>query len=178
MPSRPRRNRRSQTVRQAFSETHLSPANLILPVFVHDGEKNSPIASMPGVNRLGWRHGLIDSVREARSYGVNQVVIFPKVQPLHLEAGSDFRLAPLTCECHCGRQYILQHAQHVLMLGSLSRLGACYSTSIPSVLHDRLSFEALGCSCPRQCLFVDQDAIRSGCLVPAQHLVCRMKAGL
>lgn len=80
LPSRPRRNRRSPTIRHAFSETHLSPSNLILPVFVHDGEKNSPISSMPGVNRLGWRHGLIDSVREARSFGVNQVVIFPKVE--------------------------------------------------------------------------------------------------
>ncbi len=47
---------------------------------MHDGEKNDPILSMPGVNRLGWRHGLIDTVREARSYGVNQVVIFPKVR--------------------------------------------------------------------------------------------------
>lgn len=53
---------------------------MILPVFVHDGEQNIPIASMPGVSRLGWRHGLIDSVAEARSYGVNQVVIFPKVR--------------------------------------------------------------------------------------------------
>lgn len=35
---------------------------------------------MPGVDRLGWRHGLIESVAEARSYGVNQVVIFPKVR--------------------------------------------------------------------------------------------------
>lgn len=34
---------------------------------------------MPGVERLGWRHGLIDTVREAKSNGVNQVVIFPKV---------------------------------------------------------------------------------------------------
>lgn len=80
IPSRPRRNRRSGTIRGAISETHISPANFILPVFVHDGEKNDPILSMPGVNRLGWRHGLIDSVREARSYGVNQVVIFPKVR--------------------------------------------------------------------------------------------------
>ncbi|KAL0031249.1 hypothetical protein WJX77_011467 [Trebouxia sp. C0004] len=84
LPSRPRRNRRSPTVRQAFSETHLSPSNLILPVFVHDGEKNSPIASMPGVDRLGWRHGLIDAVQQARSHGVNQVVIFPKT-PEHLK---------------------------------------------------------------------------------------------
>ncbi len=80
IPSRPRRNRRSHTIRAAISETHLSPANFILPVFVHDGEKNDPILTMPGVDRLGWRHGLIEHVREARSYGVNQVVIFPKVR--------------------------------------------------------------------------------------------------
>ncbi len=80
LPSRPRRNRRSDTVRKAFSETFLSPSNFIMPVFVHDGEKNIPIDSMPGVYRLGWQHGLIDAVAEARSYGVNQVVIFPKVR--------------------------------------------------------------------------------------------------
>ena len=58
----------------------MSPHNLILPVFVHDGEQNLPIASMPGVDRLGWRHGLLDSVAEARSVGVNSVVLFPKVR--------------------------------------------------------------------------------------------------
>ena len=35
--------------------------------------QNVPIDSMPGVYRLGWRHGLLDEVAEARSYGVNQV---------------------------------------------------------------------------------------------------------
>ncbi|KAK9845890.1 hypothetical protein WJX81_005268 [Elliptochloris bilobata] len=84
LPSRPRRNRRSPTIRGAISETHISPANLILPVFVHDGEKNLPIASMPGVDRLGWRHGLLESVAEARSVGVNSVVLFPKT-PEHLK---------------------------------------------------------------------------------------------
>lgn len=79
LPSRPRRNRRSPTVRSAFSETSMSPANLILPVFIHEGDKNVPIASMPGVDRLTWRQGLPDKVREARSYGVNSVVLFPKV---------------------------------------------------------------------------------------------------
>jgi porphobilinogen synthase len=84
LPSRPRRNRRSETVRRAFSETLVRPANFILPVFVHDGEQNIPIASMPGVSRLGWRHGLLDAVAEARSLGVNQVVLFPKT-PDHLK---------------------------------------------------------------------------------------------
>ncbi len=82
LPSRPRRNRRSPAIRHAISETHISPANLILPVFVHDGEDNQPIHSMPGVDRLGWRHGLIDSVRDARAEGVNSVVIFPKASVL------------------------------------------------------------------------------------------------
>ena len=56
---------------------------MILPVFIHDGEQNIPIGSMSGVDRLGWRHGLLDSVAEARSYGVNSVVLFPKVTLAH-----------------------------------------------------------------------------------------------
>ena len=83
LPSRPRRNRRSPSIREAISETSISPSNLILPVFIHDGEQNIPIGSMPGVDRLGWRHGLLDSVAEARSYGVNSVVLFPKVTLAH-----------------------------------------------------------------------------------------------
>ncbi|BDA43609.1 Delta-aminolevulinic acid dehydratase, chloroplastic [Coccomyxa sp. Obi] len=76
--SRPRRNRRSPSIRGAISETFITPSNLILPVFIHDGEQNIPISSMPGVDRLGWRHGLLSAVAEARSYGVNSVVLFPK----------------------------------------------------------------------------------------------------
>ena len=93
LPSRPRRNRRSPAIRHAISETHISPANLILPVFVHDGEDNQPIHSMPGVDRLGWRHGLIDSVREARAEGVNSVVIFPKAS-----VPADIDFAGLSCQ--------------------------------------------------------------------------------
>lgn len=82
LPSRPRRNRRSPTIRSAVQEHHLTPSNMILPMFVHDKDKNEPIASMPGVNRLSYDNGIIDFVSEARSYGVNQVVIFPKVSSL------------------------------------------------------------------------------------------------
>ena len=79
LPSRPRRNRRSPAIRKAIRETHIGPENLLLPVFIHDGEDNIPIHSMPGVDRLGWKTGLLDAVSEARSYGVNSVVLFPKV---------------------------------------------------------------------------------------------------
>ncbi|XP_024389887.1 delta-aminolevulinic acid dehydratase, chloroplastic-like [Physcomitrium patens] len=79
MPARPRRNRRSAALRAAFQETTVSPANFILPLFVHEGEQNAPIGAMPGCQRLGWRHGLIDEVYKARDVGVNNVVLFPKV---------------------------------------------------------------------------------------------------
>lgn len=80
LPSRPRRNRRSPTIRGAVQENHLTVNNFILPLFVHEGDENQPIPSMPGVNRLSFNNGLIDFVSEARSYGVNQVVVFPKVR--------------------------------------------------------------------------------------------------
>lgn len=62
-------------------ENSVSPANFILPIFVHEeGNTNQPIASMPGIFRLAYGKNVIDHVAEARSVGVNQVVIFPKVR--------------------------------------------------------------------------------------------------
>jgi porphobilinogen synthase len=79
LPSRPRRNRRSPAIRDAIRESWLSPSHLILPIFVHeDTDKNVPIPSMPGVQRLAYGRNVVDAVREAQSYGVKQVVIFPK----------------------------------------------------------------------------------------------------
>ncbi|CAI5459499.1 unnamed protein product [Closterium sp. Yama58-4] len=77
--SRPRRNRRSPFLREAFQETFVTPANFILPLFIHEGVDPSPIGSMPGCYRLGWNTGLIEEVYKARDVGVNQVVLFPKV---------------------------------------------------------------------------------------------------
>jgi porphobilinogen synthase len=78
--SRPRRNRRSDTFRKAIRETWLGPEHFILPIFVHDdGDKDVPISSMPGVYRRKYGKSVVDFVAEARSVGVNQVVIFPKV---------------------------------------------------------------------------------------------------
>lgn len=75
---RPRRNRRSPTIRSGLAETFLRPQNLILPVFIHDGDENIPVESMPGVDRLGWRKGLLEEVKRARAVGVNAVDLFPK----------------------------------------------------------------------------------------------------
>eukprot|EP00200_Dunaliella_tertiolecta_P005250 CAMPEP_0202346664 /NCGR_PEP_ID=MMETSP1126-20121109/5354_1 /ASSEMBLY_ACC=CAM_ASM_000457 /TAXON_ID=3047 /ORGANISM="Dunaliella tertiolecta, Strain CCMP1320" /LENGTH=391 /DNA_ID=CAMNT_0048938097 /DNA_START=80 /DNA_END=1255 /DNA_ORIENTATION=+ len=88
LPSRPRRNRRSETVRSAVRESILSPSNFILPLFVHDeSDQNQPIPSMPGCFRLAYGKNIIDFVAESRSYGINQVVIFPKT-PDHLKTST------------------------------------------------------------------------------------------
>ncbi|XP_020105855.1 delta-aminolevulinic acid dehydratase, chloroplastic-like [Ananas comosus] len=76
---RPRRNRKSATLRVSFQETNLSAANLVLPLFIHEGEEDVPIGAMPGCFRLGWRHGLLDEVYKARDVGVSSFVLFPKI---------------------------------------------------------------------------------------------------
>jgi porphobilinogen synthase len=86
---RPRRNRRNPEIRKMVAETSLSPANFILPCFVHEGTENIPIASMPGISRLGVDTGLLKEVEEARALGVKSVVIFPKTPD---------NLKTMTCE--------------------------------------------------------------------------------
>ncbi|XP_078443246.1 aldolase superfamily protein [Wolffia australiana] len=96
---RPRRNRKSPALREAFQETHLSPANFVLPLFIHEGEEDTPIGAMPGCFRLGWKHGLIDEVYKARDVGINSFVLFPKIPdalktPTGDEAYNDNGLVP------------------------------------------------------------------------------------
>ncbi|GFS40112.1 aldolase superfamily protein [Actinidia rufa] len=98
---RPRRNRKSPALRAAFQETSLTPANFVYPLFIHEGEEDTPIGAMPGCYRLGWRHGLLEEVSKARDVGVNSVVLFPKVpdalkSPLGDEAYNDNGLVPRT----------------------------------------------------------------------------------
>ncbi|XP_019711227.1 delta-aminolevulinic acid dehydratase, chloroplastic isoform X1 [Elaeis guineensis] len=87
---RPRRNRKSPTLRDAFQETNLSASNLVLPLFIHEGEEDVPIGAMPGCYRLGWRHGLLEEVYKARDVGVNSIVLFPKIpDALKSQAGDE-----------------------------------------------------------------------------------------
>ncbi|CAM8985655.1 unnamed protein product [Rhodiola kirilowii] len=76
---RPRRNRRTAVLRSAFQETHMSPSNFVYPLFIHEGEEDTPIGAMPGCYRLGWRHGLVEEVAKARDVGINSIIMFPKV---------------------------------------------------------------------------------------------------
>eukprot|EP00912_Choanoflagellata_sp_UC4_P001814 UC4_evm4s1162 len=78
MLSRPRRNRKSPVIRASCSETWLAPCHFVLPLFVHEGESNVPIQSMPGCMRLSM-DGLIVEVEGAIEDGIGMVEVFPAV---------------------------------------------------------------------------------------------------
>ena len=76
---RPRRLRRTASLRAMVQETVLRPADFIAPLFVIDGKgAPQPIKSMPGV----MRYNVKDLVRECRALhklGVPAVALFPKL---------------------------------------------------------------------------------------------------
>jgi porphobilinogen synthase len=74
---RPRRNRANQAIRALVHETEITPANLVLPMFVREGQdEETPIASMPGVSRLGLK-SLVRNAKSAAALGIPAVLLFP-----------------------------------------------------------------------------------------------------
>jgi porphobilinogen synthase len=64
-------------MRELVRETRLSSADLVLPLFVQEGEQSeTPIRSMPGQARLGIQK-LVAKAREAFELGVPAVALFP-----------------------------------------------------------------------------------------------------
>lgn len=79
LTQRPRRLRRTASLRALVEETVLRPDDFIAPLFVVEGKgAPQPIASMPGVSRLN----IADLVKECRALhklGVPAVALFPKL---------------------------------------------------------------------------------------------------
>ncbi len=75
---RPRRNRKNPAVRSLVRETLVTPADFIYPLFLHDGEGDEAIDSMPGCMRWSL-DGLVQEAREAHALGVPAVVLFPAI---------------------------------------------------------------------------------------------------
>ena len=77
--TRMRRMRRDGWSRRLMEEHTLSPADLIWPVFVVDGEDvRQPVPSMPGVERLSIDL-LVEAVGEAADLSIPAVALFPVV---------------------------------------------------------------------------------------------------
>jgi porphobilinogen synthase len=74
--ARPRRLRRTPALRRLVADVRVSPADLVLPVFVKEGlAEPAPIGSMPGVVQH-TRDSLKKAVHEAAAAGVGGVVLF------------------------------------------------------------------------------------------------------
>jgi porphobilinogen synthase len=75
--TRLRRTRASRWSRALHRETLLTPADLIWPLFVTDGQGvEEPVASLPGVSR--WSvDGIAARAREAVSLGIPCIALFP-----------------------------------------------------------------------------------------------------
>ncbi len=76
-----RRARTSAWSRALYRETVLTPADLIWPLFVTDGQGvDEPITSLPGVSR--WSvDGIAARAREAVALGIPCLALFPHTQP-------------------------------------------------------------------------------------------------
>lgn len=78
LPIRPRRNRKSANIRELICETSISPKHLIYPVFIHEGNDNQPIDSLPGCTR--WSiPGLVEEAKRLVDLGIRTIDLFPAI---------------------------------------------------------------------------------------------------
>ncbi|QIK78007.1 porphobilinogen synthase [Sphingomonas piscis] len=88
--TRLRRGRSSGWMREMLAEQRLHTSDLILPLFICDGQGcEEPIASLPGVSR--WTVDRIaDKAREAADLGIPCIALFPNTpQPLRTEDAAE-----------------------------------------------------------------------------------------
>ena len=79
MVHRPRRNRKSTSIRDMVAETTLSVSDFIFPMFLIEGEnKKIEIASMPGIYRFSSDLLLIE-IEECINLGIKSIVLFPSI---------------------------------------------------------------------------------------------------
>jgi porphobilinogen synthase len=90
LPTRLRRNRRSEWARRLVQENVLTTNDLIWPLFVMDGQKaRVPVPSMPGVERLSVDQALREAERAAK-LTIPCIALFPYTDPaLRDETGSE-----------------------------------------------------------------------------------------
>lgn len=77
--TRMRRLRKTGWMREMVAENHLTPSDLILPLFVIEGTgKSEPIASMPGVTRQSIDNAC-ETAKQAQDSGIPAIALFPAI---------------------------------------------------------------------------------------------------
>ena len=83
MLTRPRRNRKSQAIRDLIQETRVTTDDFIFPLFLLETPKGKiEVSSMPGISRLGLELMLFE-IEECLNLGVKAFDIFPVVDERH-----------------------------------------------------------------------------------------------
>ena len=78
---RMRRNRQAKWVRNLVRENTIRPSDLVLPLFVIEGQQcHEPISKLPGVARLTIDLA-VAATKQAMALGVQAVALFPAVNP-------------------------------------------------------------------------------------------------
>jgi porphobilinogen synthase len=87
---RPRRNRKAEWTRRLVRENRLSTDDLIWPIFLVEGDAvRQPVASMPGVERLGLGQA-VRAAERAAELRIPALALFPYTDPaLRNERGSE-----------------------------------------------------------------------------------------
>ncbi len=100
---RMRRLRRTEWLRRMVQEHHLTAADFLWPIFVHDGvDRRTPIPSMPGVERLSLDL-LPRAIEEAVALGIPAIAIFPATDPAKKTPDGDEALNPGNLVCSAVR---------------------------------------------------------------------------
>lgn len=88
--TRPRRLRQAPWIRDLVRETMVQPSDLVLPLFVVEGQnRRIPIKSLPGVDRLSIDL-LLETASRAADLGIPAVALFPAVESdLKSEGGEE-----------------------------------------------------------------------------------------
>ena len=101
--TRLRRLRATDWRRRLVCETKLTPADLILPIFLIEGEdRREDIASLPGVQRLSV-DAAVAVAQEAYGLGIPAITLFPSVAPELKSATGDEALNPDNLICRAIR---------------------------------------------------------------------------
>lgn len=76
---RPRRNRKSEVIRDMVQETRLTTHDFIFPLFLIEGQNQSiEVKSMPGINRL-TADRLVDEIGKCVELGIKAFAPFPSI---------------------------------------------------------------------------------------------------
>jgi porphobilinogen synthase len=103
LPTRLRRNRRTEWARRLVRETVLTTDDLIWPLFVVDGtSRRNPVDSMPGVERLSVDEA-VRAAERAAELNIPAIALFPYTDPALRDANGSEALNPDNLVCRAVR---------------------------------------------------------------------------